>query len=180
MDVPKLSIVLAVTLLAACQSREEPTRLSLPVGAVDVQEVQLLGGKAHETLFTMQVRFPANPALKHYSKEIKGPWVRCNWVPEWQSFVDGTEVPNKTVHQQMYVWINRPAKRMLTLSSRYYSSEHCPGEPENEVQQVILVEYLDANIDDTISHLKLECPTMRSDKSTQPTPKGEAGFKRYA
>jgi hypothetical protein len=162
--------------LAACEASEKPTKLPTPEGAINVKELQLFGGQAHQTYFKMKVRFPGNPALEHYSNVIKGSWVRCDWSPEWQRFIDGTVTPNKTVHQQMYMWINRPAKRTLMLANRYYSSEGCTGNPENDDQEVVLVEYMGSDIDDTVAKLKLQCPesASRSNTSLQATPKSGA------
>ena len=158
MHTATINIILVATALVACKSAEEPTRLPLPAGAIDVKEVQLFDGHAHQTYFKMKVRFPANLVLEHYSNVIKSPWVRCDWSPEWQRFVDATVTPNKTVHQQMYMWINRPAQRTLMLANRYYSSESCSGNPENDDQQVILLEHMNEDINDTIASLKLRCP----------------------
>lgn len=170
------SLVFLAIALTACEASEKPTGLPTPAGAIDVNELQLFDGQAHQTYFKMKVRFPGNPALEHYSNTIKGPWVRCDWSPEWHRFIDGTVTPNKTVHQQMYMWINRPAKRTLMLANRYYSSEGCTGNPENDDQEVVLVEYMESDIDDTVAKLKLKCPEslIRSNKLLQATPKSGA------
>lgn len=176
MHTATIPIILVAAILVACQSTKEATRLPKPSGAIDVKELRILNGQAYQTNFTMKVRFPANPVLKHYSSVIKGPWVRCDWSPEWERFIDGTVTPNITVHQQMYMWVNRPARRTLMLATRYYSSDRCAGNPENDDQQVVLVEYMNENIDDTIASLNLVCPKLeaRSNKPLQPTPKSGA------
>ena len=161
MRAPVLGIIVIATALAACASSDEPTLLAAPPEAIDVNQVQLIDVDAHETYFTMRVRFPANPALDHYSKTITDPWVRCDWSPKWERFVDATVKPARTVHQQMYMWINRPARRTLLLANRYYSSENWVGNPENDDQQVILVEYMNQDIDNTIATLKLRCPNRK-------------------
>lgn len=165
-------VVVAIT-LAACKASVKPTALPTPAGAMDVKELQLFDGQAHQTTFKMKVRFPGNPALEHYSNVIKGPWIRCDWSPEWQRFIDGTVAPKKTGHQQMHIWINRPAKRTLMLANRYYSSEKCAGNPENDDQEVVLVEHMASDVDDTVTKLKLKCPVseIRSNNSLQATPK---------
>lgn len=73
----------------------------------------------------------------------------------------------------MHIWINRPAKRTLMLATRYYSSEKCAGNPENDDQEVVLVEHMASDVDDTVTKLKLKCPVseIRSNNSLQATPK---------
>ena len=156
MRIAMFSLVFAAITLAACEASEKSTELPTPTGAIDVKELRLFNGQAHQTYFKMKVRYPGNPALEHYSNVIKGPWVRCDWSPEWRRFIDGTVTPNKTVHQQMYVWINRPAKRTLMLANHYYSSESCAGNPENDDQEVVLVEYMESDIDDTACEAKVK------------------------
>jgi hypothetical protein len=85
--------------------------------------------------------------------------VRCDWVPEWQSFLDAAVTPNRTVHQQMHVWINREARRELLLAMSYYSPPtDCAPRPSNDDQQVIVVEYFSVDVDEVVEKLKLRCP----------------------
>lgn len=58
-------VVVAIT-LAACKASVKPTALPTPAGAMDVKELQLFDGQAHQTTFKMKVRFPGKPALEHY------------------------------------------------------------------------------------------------------------------
>jgi hypothetical protein len=153
-----LTLLTMIALLASCRSPEEPTKISPPEGAIDVREVKLTDINAYQTYFTMRVRYPANPALAHYSKVIGQPWIRCDWIPEWQGFVDGTVSPNRTVHQQASVWVNPAARRTLMIASTYQSSANWVGNPESEDQQVVVVEYFDQDIQQIISMLKLRCP----------------------
>jgi hypothetical protein len=117
-----------------------------------------MNGRAHETYFNMAVRYPANPALEHYTRSIGTPWARCEFIPRWQRYLDGTVTPNRTVHEQAYAWVNRDSRRMLMVSSRYYSSKDCVADPENDDQHVVVIEYLGQNIDQAVSTLKLRCP----------------------
>jgi hypothetical protein len=56
------------------------------------------------------------------------------------------------------------------LSMRYYSPSDCAPHPLNDDQQVVLVEYLGVDVDDTIQQLKLTCPgrQVRSNNTLHP------------
>ena len=164
-------VVLLASALAACQPPAKSTILPVPNGALDVRQIDLLEGRAHQTDFTLRVKFPASLALEHYSRVVPEPWIRCDWSgPEWQSFLDGTANPIHTVHQQLHMWVNRPAHRTLLLSTKYYSQGTRAPTPTNDDQRVVVVEYFNDDIDETISRLKLTCPAkqVRSNSAAHP------------
>ncbi len=144
--------------MTACGSVEQPTRIAPPQGASDVKELWLNNGIAFQTYFVMRARYPDNSAMNHYFKVIGEPWVRCDWMPEWQSFLDGTASPIQTVHQKAYAWVHPVNRRILTVATRYYSSEKAMLEPDNESQQVLVLEYFKQDIQQEIARLKLRCP----------------------
>jgi hypothetical protein len=153
-----ISVVLTGVAALGCSPPGPPTPLTVPESATQVQQLDFLQGRAHQTDFRLKARYPDTRALDHYLKTIGAPWVRCDWVPEWQSFLDGTATPVRTVHQQMHMWVNREERRTLMLSMRYHSPSDCAPDPLNDDQQVVLVEYLGVDVDDTIQQLKLTCP----------------------
>jgi hypothetical protein len=165
-------VVLIASLLLAESASSQPTKLPLPAGAKDVQEIELSEGGAHETYFKIDVPYPENPALEHYKAIVKKPWVRCSWIPVWESFIDGTSHPPRTVYQQATVWINRDTKRTLMVSSQYSAPEKSGERPDNNDQKVVVIEYMHQDVDKIIATLKLQCPefAMRSN----PTPHADA------
>jgi hypothetical protein len=164
-----LRITALCILLMACGAAEEPTRLAVPEGAIDVRQVDFLHGQAHQTDFMLKVRFPANPAFEHYLKMISKPWIRCDWSgPEWQSFLDATSGHVHTVHQQLHMWINRDARRSLMLSMRYQSPTDCAPQPVNDDQRVAVVEYFGVDLDEMIGRLNLRCPAVQVRSNSTP------------
>lgn len=157
-----LALFLVCGLLAACESAEQPTQLDTPSGASDIKETRITDSNAHQTSFVLHARYPASPALAHYSKLLGKPWVRCDWIPQWQGFLDGTASPLRTVHQYAYVWVNAAARRTIVVAARYYSAESSSHEPDNELQQVMVIEYFKQDIQQEISRLKLQCPTSNA------------------
>ena len=136
-----------------------PPAFPVPAGALETRQFPLENGRAFQTDFTMQVRYPGTPALDHYAKTVKAPWVRCEWSGlEWQRFLDSTASPPHTVHQQLHMWLNPDSRRTLMLGIRYISSKDSRGRPENDTQRVVVVEYFDQDIKDVVAKLNLKCP----------------------
>jgi hypothetical protein len=170
MSCTRLLVGLIVTLSAvSCSSHHVPTILPTPAEAKDVNSFPFLGGQAFETHFVLNVRYPSTAAVEHYGKLINRPWYRCVWGNDgWDSYLDVSGVDSKgrtsrTVHRYNRMWVNPQAKRSLLLALTYYS-DPAPdprrgiGSPDNESQQVILVEYFSQDIKDEIRRLKLQCP----------------------
>ena len=145
--------------LLSCTSDNQPTIFPLPSGATDVKQIDLFAGSAHQTDFLLHARYPSALAFEHYSKVIGQPWRYCTWGgKEWQSFLDATGEKPRTIHQQLHMWVNPNAKRTLALALRYSSETSHQGEPENDLQSVVLIEHMSTNIKETIDNLKLNCP----------------------
>lgn len=158
-------------LLPACSGSYVPTPLAVPDNAVEVRRFEFLRGRAYQTDFTLKVPYPATPAFEHYLKVVPAPWVRCDWSgPEWQSHLDGTDGPTRTVHQQLHMWVNHDARRTLMLATRYVSASDCAPTPLNDDQRVVVVEYFGVDVDDSISVLKLKCPAPPVRSNTAPHP----------
>ena len=163
--------ILLVAALVGCSPQETPTRISPPERAINVREIDFPSGSGHQTDFILRLKYPANSALDYYSKALPTPWQKCDWSgPEWESFVDGTVSPAQRVHQQLHMWINRSAHRTLMLAMQYRSASDCTPVPTNDEQRVVVAEYFGANVDETISKLKLQCPAreVRSNNAPQP------------
>jgi hypothetical protein len=84
--------------------------------------------------------------------------MRCDYAPEWDSFLDATVKPIRTIHQQMHIWVNRKERRSLLLSMRYYSPSDCAPKPLNDEQEVIVLEHMGVDIEEEIRIFKLKCP----------------------
>jgi hypothetical protein len=170
-----LAIAVGVLALLGCGFGEAPTQLAVPEGAIEPKQVKFAWGRAHQTIFTLRAQYPNDSALAHYAKALPEPWIRCDWVPEWDSFLDGTVEPVRTVHQQMHIWVNREASRSLLLSMRYYSPSDCAPKPLNDEQEVIVLEHMGVDVEEEIRTFNLKCPgrPVRSN-STLHSDAGEA------
>lgn len=88
---------------------------------------------------------------------MTSPWVYCEWGPEWSRFGDAQETVSYTVHQQLHMWVNRKAQRTLMLSMRYRSPDKCCKVPDNNLQHIMLVEYIGDDVEEQIKRLDLRC-----------------------
>jgi hypothetical protein len=132
--------------------------IPVPSGAIDVTHRTFNGGHAFQTDFKLTAKFPANPALTHYSKLLDGSWKKCTWIKGWSHYLDGTRDPAVMIHEAGDIWLKPEAKRYIMLSVRYVSSDTCAGDrPENDQQKVVLVEYADVNTSDVRQELGLSC-----------------------
>ena len=154
-----LALVFALSCPPVCAiAAELPTLLTVPSEAKQLIQLFILDGRAYQTSFTLKTPYPATPALDHYSQQLAEPWTRCEWIPKWERFLDGTVNPVQTVHQHGTVWINPEQRRSLMLAMRYLSPGKSAGNPRNENQHVIVVEYFDQDVKELVSLLKLKCP----------------------
>lgn len=163
-----LGVVMLSLALAACSPVGEPTKLPAPEGALDVNQVTFAQGRAHQTDFTLKVPYPDERVLDHYTKMVPASWIRCEWAPKWDSHLDGTVTPMRTVHQQLHIWVNRESQRALLLAMRYYSASDCAPRPLNVDQKVVLVEYMGVDVDDHIKNLQLRCPARAVRSASAP------------
>ena len=136
---PLCTIAIAAA-LAACEAADKPTELSVPQDAIGVQQFSFAQGRALQTNFTLKATYPDNRVLLYYMNAMPASWVRCDWAPDWQSFLDSRITPVHTIHQQLHVWLNRDARRMLLLSMKYNSPTDCAPRPLNDEQHVVVVE----------------------------------------
>ncbi len=167
----RMQLLVGLMVLASgtsCSNHYDPTILPTPANAQKIHQRFLLGGNAYQTDFILEVKYPSMVALDHYSNSIGRPWYYCAWGSgDWESYLDSTGFDSKgkttrTVHHKLHMWVNLKAKRSLALILSYYS-DPLPDfkqriTPDNDSQQVILVEYFGVDISDEIKRLKLRCP----------------------
>jgi hypothetical protein len=150
----------AILSMSLCACAQQPTPFDVPSSAASVERFPILNGRAFQTQFTLQVKYPATPALEYYRAHIGKPWVLCERnTPEWSRFRDAQGKDQVAVHQQLYTWVNLEAHRSLMLSMRYYSSKDSDETPDNDTQHILLVEYTGEDVQDKIKQLQLRCPS---------------------
>lgn len=150
------ALVALGVLLCACS--QNPTSIGVPAIAESIERFPILGGSAFKTQYTLKAAYPLTPALEYYRVQFGKPWLLCEWSgPAWHYFIDAQGDTPFAVHQQLYMWVNREAQREIMLSLRYLSEQNATL-PDSDVQNVVLVEYMHANVAETVERLKLRCP----------------------
>ncbi|GAB3031819.1 hypothetical protein GCM10027285_13280 [Oleiagrimonas citrea] len=136
---------------------QEPSSISVPPGAFAIKHFPILGGRAFQTQFKLNAAYPATPALEYYKAHMAKPWVMCTWAPKWSHFIDAQTPTRFAVYQQLYMWVNPKLQRTLMLSMRYLAPESSGHAPNNDIQHIVLVEYMSTNVANTIQQLHLRC-----------------------
>jgi hypothetical protein len=147
-----------LALIASGVRAEEPTRLAIPPNATEVRQLAVPGGRGFQTSYILRAKYPATVVLDHYVHVLRAPWMHCDWIPNWESFLDSTTKPPRTVHQQLHVWLDSRRNRTLTLATQYYSSPQASREPDNDQQRVVLIEHFGQDLKQVANELKLRCP----------------------
>ena len=155
----RAAVLIVAAIIVGIARAEEPTPLPLPVHAIGVRQSLVFDGRAIQTDYMLRAKYPATPALEHYLRVIREPWIRCQWSGlNWESFLDGTVKPTQTVHQQLHIWLNPKARRTLVLATKYFSAGQSAREPDNDDQRVVLMEYFAQNVREVARDLQLKCP----------------------
>ncbi len=134
--------------------------------AKDIQHIPLSEGtaKANELFFKVEASYPSERVLDYYSKQITNPWVSCTSDSEnWQNFGDVSGKTPRYIHYIRRYWVDFNKKRLLLLAIRYYSKgSESREKPDNNDQNVFLIEYEDENLQQTTTMLKIKCEPEKS------------------
>ena len=134
------------------------TSFPIPQDALHVAHRVLAEGKAYQTDFTLKTAYPSSSAFEFYAKAFGKPWYYCQWGNGWSSFIDATKDQSRRIDQQLHMWVDPKTKRSVALALRYYSNKSAKGGPDNEDQQVVLIEHIGTDLKLEIDALKLKCP----------------------
>ena len=108
--------------------------------------------------YKLHAKYPGSPALDHYRAMFRDSWQYCERNPSsWSAFFDATVQPERKIHQQLAVWVNREENQALFLSARYYSSVMCGVEPETDEQHIVLVQGNARQGEELIGAWSLQC-----------------------
>jgi len=151
--------LLVTPLLNGCfENSQSWSKFPVFPNANDVQEFNLLEDRAHQVSYVVTAVYPNTGVAEFYSGEVREPWVPCFEMIKWQSFADATRDPAAYIHQVRLYWVNYETNRLLLLGIRYISEGSKFKElPDNPNQNIYLVEYQEANVDQMIATLELTC-----------------------
>lgn len=154
----KLSILFLMALSGCSEDSVQWEEWPVVPGAENIRVYDFEKDNARQLYFEVSAEYPSKVVSEFYTKKVKNPWVRCYQEMKWKSFGDATQTPPAFIHQMVLHWANYKNDRLLLLGIRYVSSEaNYRKLPDNQTQNVYLVEYQEADLDDAISRLGLNC-----------------------
>ena len=152
------SLILPALLIACSVNSVQWTEFPIIEGAENIQQYNLEKVKAHQISFILNAEYPSTEVAEFYFEQVKSPWVRCFGEMKWQSHADATQTPSVFIHQLLMHWVNFESNRLLLLGFRYVSEGINYREmPNNDVQNVNLLEYKEMSLEEAISTLGLNC-----------------------
>lgn len=136
----------------------------------NVKKWTLFDGAANELFFEVEKSYPFNGVIDYYIKHISSPWVLCSSKSKgWQDFGDVSGKDPEFVHQYGHYWANFEKQRLLMLAVRYISkgSEY-RKKPDNNIQNVYLVEYKEKDLQKALDRLSLKCENKKNKPPNKP------------
>jgi len=151
--------ILIVLLATGCTSEKQDwSEFSTYDKAIDIDNYVFPNGVANQVYFKVKAQYPNTDVLNFYKTTITSPWVECTESNDWQSFGDISGNEPLFIHQTAQRWVNREKNRLLLFAIKYRSQgSESRKMPDNNIQNVYLVEYVQPNIDDAISDLGITC-----------------------
>ena len=151
--------VLIIFIVTGCTSEQHDwTEFSAYDKAIDIDTYVFPNGSANQVFFKVKAEYPNKDVLNFYKTTIKSPWIECSDKSDWQSFGDISGNEPLFIHQTMQRWVNKDKNRLLLLAIKYRSQgSDNRDSPDNNIQNVYLIEYYEPNIADTPSALGVSC-----------------------
>ena len=151
--------LLSIFLVSGCSTEHhEWTEFPAYDKAIDIDNYVFPNGIANQIFYKVKTQYPNTDVLKYYKSIIKKPWIECTEKNEWQSFGDVSGNEPLFIHQTAQRWVNRDKNRLLLLAIKYRSQGVESREtPDNNIQNVYLVEYYEPDIEKTLSALEVSC-----------------------
>jgi len=154
-----LSLLMVAAFAGVVETPFEPTPLP-PYPEAENKGDMWLDGGAYEIYFSIREPYPFEGAYEHYRKTLGRDWVECTFSHEtgWTSFGDGATDPPTYVHRFARFWANRSQSRIITLLLQYRSEDlDSSSAPDNDLQQVILLESPVVDMDAELKRMSIQC-----------------------
>ncbi len=155
--------MLIIPVLAGCTSEKHSwTDFAIYDKAKDIDKFTFPSGSANQVFYKVKSEYPDQAVLDFYKKTISAPWVECAESTNWDSFEDTSGNEPLFIHQILHRWVNKEKYRLLLLAIKYRSQGSVSRkQPDNNIQNVYLVEYYEPNIDEVLSTLGITCNAVK-------------------
>jgi len=146
-------------LMAGCSAGLEGwTELPAYAQAKGTKTYNLKEDRARQISYEVEAEYPDLAVVDFYLEQIGAPWVPCFSEAEWTRLINDDDKKVITVHEVRLHWVNFELDRLILLGVWYESKgEQAVEVPDNTEQKVDLVEYQDANVQEVVERLGLEC-----------------------
>ena len=154
----KLSILLTFILTGCTQEQKDWSNFDVYDKAINIDNYVFPNGSANQIFYKVKEQYPNKDVLNFYKATITAPWIACTESDNWESFGDVSGNEPLFIHQIVQRWVNRDKSRLLLLAIKYRSqgSKH-RAMPDNNIQNIYLVEYIESNIEESLLALGLTC-----------------------
>ena len=154
----KLSTIIIFALAGCATEQHDWSEFSAYDKAIDIDTYVFPNGSANQVFYKAKAKYPNKEVLNFYKTTIATPWVECSESDNWESFGDISGDEPLFIHQILQRWVNKDKNRLLLLVIKYRSQgSESRKMPDNNIQNVYLVEYYEPNIDEALSALEVSC-----------------------
>ena len=152
-------LIIFCILITSCSDDDTSSTFDKYPKSGEVTSFPFENGKAFQSTYYLYMDYPYSGALSHYESVINQPWIACKpWKEGWEGYLDTSGEEPIYVHRITRHWANNKANRLLMLLLQYNSkTSTCVEVPDNNTQEIILVEYIESDLQRTLDLLKLSC-----------------------
>lgn len=147
-------------LITGCASElENWTEFPSYPDAKSLKTYNLKQDRARQISYGIDAEYPDLAVVDFYTDHMAESWMPCFSGTEWQKLInDDSDLKVITVHQVRLHWVNFEQDRLILLGIWYESKgKQAVDVPDNSDQKVDLIEYQEANAQEVIARLGLDC-----------------------
>jgi len=149
----------AVSCSAGAEKYDLIGEFPVPDGASDVKRLVLGASAAQQLFFQIREPYPSTRVLGVYRDFLRAHgWIQCaDANKDWASHEDRSSKPYLLVHEISEHWAKRDDRKLLILSTKYYSKNLSNDRPDSDEQRVIVWVQRVADLERELSELGVDC-----------------------
>lgn len=153
-----VTLFFMLTVTSCSTEQHEWSEFSVYDKAIDIDSYVFPNGSGNQIFFKVKAQYPNQDVLNYYKDAINEPWIKCSDNNDWENFGDISGNEPLFIHQISQRWVNKDKNRLLLLAIKYRSQgSESRKTPDNNIQNVYLVEYFVSDVHETLSSLGAAC-----------------------
>jgi len=134
-------LFVASSMCCACAAIGQDGAALVANDAYDIQRRTVVEQAVDQLTYKVHLDFPKQAIDQQHADDLqKQGWIQCAAIPPWESFVDASVQPLRTIHQSQRVFIKD--KRLLMAGMQYHSTGRLQSmKPSNNIQLVSVLTY---------------------------------------